>query len=311
MKTVNLLITILREGEDQSLIRMSRWWGILVGGLLVSGLVYPAQAAVTTYPITGIQVVQPRVYQTNSQNGVGYHLTVVRHQRAQLRVNLHLKYHQHTQWTRTEQADIYRNGRRQRFYYVHNGRQRFYYVHNGRQQSGWIAASQLRPANTASVQLRVPLIDQLPELPTGCEMTATTMMLQYAGVNISKEQFASQVPRSSNPNTGFVGDPASAYGIGLYIYPQGLLPTLRHYLPSAEDFSGVSLQRLKVQLAKGHPVVAWVQGLDGFASHTVTLTGYTATTVSYNDPWHGQHSRMDNQAFEAMWQLNGRRALSY
>ena len=67
MKTVNLLITILREGEDQALIRMSRWWWrILVGGVLVSGVVYPAQAAVTTYPITGIQVVQTRVYQTNS-----------------------------------------------------------------------------------------------------------------------------------------------------------------------------------------------------------------------------------------------------
>lgn len=302
MKTVNLLITILREGEDQALIRMSRWWWrILVGGVLVSGVVYPAQAAVTTYPITGIQVVQTRVYQTNSQNGVGYHLTVVRHQRAQLRVNLHLKYHQHTQWARTEQADIYRNGHYQRFYYVHNGHQ----------QSGWIAANQLKPASTASVQLRVPLIDQLPELPTGCEMTATTMMLQYAGVNINKEQFASHVPRSSNPNTGFVGDPASAYGIGLYIYPQGLLPTIRHYLPSAVDLSGVGLQRLKAQLTKRHPVVAWVQGLDGFASHTVTLTGYTTATIRYNDPWRGQSGQMDNQAFETMWQLNGRRALSY
>lgn len=119
-----------------------------MGGLLVSGVVQPAQAAVTTYPITGIQVVRSRVYQTNGQNGVGYHLTVVRHQRAQLRVNLHLKYHQHTQWPRTEQADIYHNGRRQRFYYVHNGRQ----------QNGWIAANQLKSAGTSPVQLRVPLI---------------------------------------------------------------------------------------------------------------------------------------------------------
>ena len=275
-------------------------WGVLMGGLFAVGLTLPAKAA-TTYQIRAIQVVSPRVYQTNSQNGVGYHLTVLPNQRAQLRANLHLKYHQRTQWTRTEQADIYRNGRRQRFYYVHNGRQ----------QSGWIAANQLKPASTTSVQLRVPLIDQLPELPTGCEMTATTMMLQYAGVKIDKEQFAARVPRSTNPNTGFVGDPTLAYGIGLYIYPKGLLPTLRHYLPSAVDLSGVSLQRLKAQLAKGHPVVAWVQGLDGFASHTVTLTGYSATTVSYNDPWHGQHGQMNNEAFETMWQLNGRRALSY
>ncbi|MEJ1302506.1 hypothetical protein [Lactiplantibacillus plantarum] len=43
----------------------------------------------------------------------------------------------------------------------------------------------------------------------------------------------------------------------------------------------------------------------------MTLTGYTTATIRYNDPWRGQSGQMGNQAFETMWQLNGRRALSY
>lgn len=286
--------------------KISRLWGIL-GSLLVGvGLAQPANAAnpqraATTYPIRAIQVTPARVYQTKRQTGVGYHLTVLPGQRAQLRVNLHLKYHPQTKWTRTEQADIYRHGQRQRYYYVHNA------AH----QSGWVAAADLKPVPTDTVQLKVLLINQLPELPTGCEMTAATMLLQYAGVRIDKLALAALVPRSSNPNTGFVGDPTSEYGVGLYIYPQGLLPTMRRFLPTAVDLSGVSLLTIKQRLADRHPVVVWVKGLDGFASHTITLTGYTATTIRYNDPWNGQRGELNNPVFEAMWQGNGRRSLSY
>ncbi len=45
-----------------------------------------------------------------------------------------------------------------------------------------------------------PLIGQRPELPTGCEITATTMMLQFAGANVTKLSLAKEMPRSSDPN---------------------------------------------------------------------------------------------------------------
>lgn len=75
--------------------KISRLWGIL-GSLLVGvGLAQTAHAAnppraATTYPIRAIQVTPARVYQTKRQTGVGYHLTVLPVQRAQLRVNLHI-----------------------------------------------------------------------------------------------------------------------------------------------------------------------------------------------------------------------------
>src|SRR5690606_26676624 len=36
------------------------------------------------------------------------------------------------------------------------------------------------------ITLNVPIISQLPELPTGCEITAVTMMLQYLGLDVDK-----------------------------------------------------------------------------------------------------------------------------
>ncbi len=260
----------------------------------------PVQAA-TTYPITGIQVVSKKSYLTSNSNGKAYHLTVQQHQRARLHINLHLNRHPQTVWTRSEQADIVRNGKKQRYYYISNGAK----------QSGWVLASDLKPVAPATIQLAVPLISQLPELPTGCEMTATTMMLQYAGVKIDKMRFAAAVPRSSDPNSGFVGEPTGNVGVGLYVYPQGLLATVRQYLPTAVNLSGMSLPQLKAQLAKRHPVVVWVTGLDGFASHTVTMTGYQVNALFYNDPWTGRQETISNHDFETIWQQNGRRALSY
>lgn len=39
-----------------------------------------------------------------------------------------------------------------------------------------------------SVLLDVPLVCQLPELPTGCETTALTMVFNYNGVDVTKTE---------------------------------------------------------------------------------------------------------------------------
>lgn len=61
----------------------------------------------------------------------------------------------------------------------------------------------------------VPHIQQMPELPRGCEVTSLAMLLQYAGVSVDKMTLASEITtipfRDSNglrgnPNDGFVGD---------------------------------------------------------------------------------------------------------
>ncbi len=96
---------------------------------------------------------------------------------------------------------------------------RFLYNHK---QVGWMGVN-----GTLKSYYRVvaPLIGQRPELPTGCEITATTMMLQFAGANVTKLSLAKEMPRSSNPNKGFVGSPYSTSG--WYIYPAGLMSLVK------------------------------------------------------------------------------------
>jgi len=279
----------------------NKQWG-LVGTLsLLLGLglsqVTLAKAA-TSDRITGIRTTEVKTFRTNSQNGNGYHITVLPQQRVRLRPNLQLAQHQDTIWTRLEQAYITRRGQRLLYYYVENAAG----------QSGWIWRGYLKPT---SYHLTVPIVSQLPELPTGCEITAVEMMLQYAGAKVNKLQLASEMPRSDDPNQGFVGEPDSEYGYGLYIYPRGLLSTVQRHVGSAVDLTGISLTQLKAQILRRHPVVVWVANIDGFATHALTVTGFDEDRIYFNDPWTGQATHLSSGAFNIAWQGNQFRALSY
>ncbi len=48
------------------------------------------------------------------------------------------------------------------------------------------------------LRLNVPVIAQRPQLPTGCEITATAMMLRYSGAAVTKTALAREMPRSKN-----------------------------------------------------------------------------------------------------------------
>lgn len=277
-----------------------RWGLVGVFSLLVGlGLSQVTVAnAATSDRITGIRTTETQTFRTNSQTGNGYHITVLPQQRVRLRANLHLSRQQNAIWTRSEQAYITRQGRKLLYYYVENAAG----------QSGWIWQGYLTPIST---HLNVPVVSQLPELPTGCEITAVDMMLQYAGAKVTKLQLASEMPRSDDPNEGFVGEPYSEYGYGLYIYPRGLLSTVQHYLGSAVDLTGIGLTELKAQIRKERPVVVWVANIDGFASHALTVTGFDENNIYFNDPWLGKATQLTQAEFNQAWQGNGNRALSY
>ena len=77
----------------------------------------------------------------------------------------------------------------------------------------------------------VPVISQFPELPSGCEITTATMLLQWAGINIDKQDVAKAIPKGplpairngslqgGNPNRVFVGNPFAKSGFGVYHKP--------------------------------------------------------------------------------------------
>lgn len=80
--------------------------------------------------------------------------------------------------------------------------------------------------------INVPNICQYPELPTGCESVAATMVLQYYGVNITSEEFAENWLECNgdfyslnnelygpDPNEAFAGNPFSENSYGCFASP--------------------------------------------------------------------------------------------
>ena len=63
-----------------------------------------------------------------------------------------------------------------------------------------------------------PHILQLPELPTGCEITALTMMLRYYGYDIDKETMASQYLPTVSIDSAYYDEEGNGYGPDLYHY---------------------------------------------------------------------------------------------
>ena len=153
------------------------------------------------------------------------------------------------------------------------------------------------------------IISQLPELPTGCEITAVTMMLRYAGYDVNKVQLANIMPRSNNGDYGFVGNPFSPSG--WWIFPTGIAPVVDRFVGHHEIMTGASMQRIQDKLKQGHLVVAWVANVNGFVNHALALTGYDASCLFYNNPWTGRKESMTYGEFYQHWNADRQRAISY
>nr|WP_054654927.1 C39 family peptidase [Secundilactobacillus silagei] len=180
---------------------------------------------------------------------------------------------------------------------------KFTYNHK---QTGWI---EQKATVTSTYRLYAPMIGQRPQLPTGCEITATAMMLQFGGAKVDKMSLAKEMPRSSNPNKGFVGSPYSASG--WYVFPGGLMGVVKAHMGTAKNMTGASLTSIKSQVRRNHLVVVWVANVDGFSNHALTVTGYSKSRIYYNDPWTKQRTSMTNSAMTTHRKADANRALSY
>lgn len=278
-----------------------RFYRYLLSGLLTLGgslaLATSVQAATTTYqPILAKTTVNYytqigsnlkhnyQVYATGGAKTSAKNLTPIATGRQYARKMVHI--------TREERLN---DGLWLKFTYNHT-------------QTGWIHRNGTVKSRR---QLKVPLIAQRPQLPTGCEITATTMMLKYAGAKVTKMSLAKEMPKTKthNGNKGFVGSPYSKSG--WWIYPPALLKLVRHHVGSAQDLTGASFKQLKAKIDQGHPVVVWVAGVDGFVNHAITLSGYSATRAYYNDPWTHKKTSMTQVGLANHRQHDAYRALSY
>ncbi len=183
---------------------------------------------------------------------------------------------------------------------------------------------------------------QMPELPTGCEITALTMVLNYYGYDVDKVTMATEylptlpadmyydeygVYHGGDLNNYFIGDPETVYG---YVCGTGAIVTAANdYLSdagssaTAKDITGYSFEDLYKLVAEDTPIVVWITidmaerfGIDGWytddgsyvewsqGDHAGVLVGYTEDTVIIADPLNGT-VEYDRTAFESVYTSRG------
>lgn len=187
----------------------------------------------------------------------------------------------------------------------------------------------------------VPLIQQLPELDRGCEVTSLAMLLQYAGVSVDKMQLASEIKKVNflddgvrgNPNEGFVGNIYTFSESGYGVYHEPLFQLAKKYLPNkAVDLTGKSIEEMYKSVKAGQPVVmitnATFAPLDEdefttwetnsgdvsitYNEHCVVLVGYDKEFVYIRDPLsESLDVKVPRDRFEEAWMQMGSQAISY
>ncbi len=177
------------------------------------------------------------------------------------------------------------------------------------------------------------------------EATSLTMMLNYAGVDVSKDSVIGKVKRDltpikydskgsiikwGNPKKGFVGD-ITGKTPGYSIDPVALAPVINEYLPDkALDLTGCDYGELENVLSSGRPIVVWITSTfkepkvshtwtsngtvinSYFTQHAVLITGMDENSIYYNDPLTGvKNAKVDKSTFKSVWIKMGKKALSY
>lgn len=183
---------------------------------------------------------------------------------------------------------------------------------------------------------------QNPELPTGCEVTALTMLLNYIGFDVDKLTLADRfLPkgeyRKSDFNKVFVGDPRNkrAYGCTAGVIAE----TAENFLKVSDkdkkwqvkNITGCSSETLYSAVSFGYPVVVWgsidmEEIIEDYASWTDEATGNTVSwfgkehcllltgfdlqkkLVYVNDPLKGE-TEYDMRVFEERFEEMERNAL--
>ena len=187
-----------------------------------------------------------------------------------------------------------------------------------------------------------PIVLQMPELPTGCEVTALTMALQYYGFPADKTVMASRyLPTAAydlyrgsdgrlygpDLNRFFVGNPFS--GAGYICGTEAIIQAANDYLSDqgsdlrAVDKTGSAPEELYRMVSEGTPVVVWVtismarrNTPEGWYTesgdyvdwstndHGAVLVGYTPESVVIADPIAGRVT-YSREAFESVFASRG------
>ncbi|MBI3159629.1 MAG: LysM peptidoglycan-binding domain-containing protein [Chloroflexi bacterium] len=169
-------------------------------------------------------------------------------------------------------------------------------------------------------------------LPLSCESRSAADLAAFWGISISETGFFNALPKSDNPDKGFVGDVYGKWGqvppnpYGVHAKPVARL--LRDYGLDAQAQYSLSWKALRTEIAEGRPVIVWVVGFvwsgtpetytaqDGSTAtvaayeHTMILIGYDENNVYLVDAGSGSVQTHSVANFRASWAVLGNMAVT-
>ena len=164
-----------------------------------------------------------------------------------------------------------------------------------------------------------------------CEVRSAVDWASFWGVSIGETEFLQALPRTDNPDKGFVGDPNDIWGrippYGYGVHADPIAKTLRDYGLEAHAVHNYGWDGLRHEIDAGRPVIVWIIGAmwegtpvdyaasDGSTSrvaayeHTMTLVGYTSNTVQVVDSATGYLETYWLDDFQTSWGVLGNMAV--
>ncbi len=187
-------------------------------------------------------------------------------------------------------------------------------------------------------KLNVLLENQMPDLPNGCEVTSLSMLMNYYGIKVSKNELAETIQHvdsftdggkyRGNPHQGFVGHMTIA-NAGWCVYNEPLYNVARKYTSHIENITGSDFLSLLKLVSNGHPVMiittttfnkvnnmqTWDTNTGKVnvtpSSHACVITGYSKPkkVVYVNNPYGYKNQPVNWKNLQASYNQQGRQAL--
>ena len=131
-------------------------------------------------------------------------------------------------------------------------------------------------------------LGQNPELPTGCEITSLTSVLNYYGINVKKETMADDYLKKGDGSyyKMFLGNPRDAGSFGCMAQPivdaANLYFKKNNVSMKASNVSGVTFDKILEYVSQGVPMIVWnTMGMaPAYESQTLTLDGREYTWIA-------------------------------
>ena len=187
-------------------------------------------------------------------------------------------------------------------------------------------------------KLDVPLENQYPDLPNGCEVTSLSMLLQYYGFKVNKLDLSENIKHVAsytdngqyrgNPHVGFVGYMSQA-NAGWCVYNEPLEQVARKYTNRVQNYTGHDFIQVLKRVSEGQPVLiittikfnrvndmqTWdtAQGKVHVtpSSHACVITGFNKKndTVLVNDPFGHKNKVVSWKNLESSYIQQGKQAI--